>query len=189
MFVPHRKHTNGHPRPVKGIALFLYIQIMFVHHKKHVWASTPCYGGNFAFLYVDDVRTAQETHGLLRGRRAAPECIIVHLWWTHLRRECRHSRRLSDACPDVLNAVSSSGYVMQWRLNGKGHESSRLCTNPRCFPASCLGDQGKPRHPRAGYVVSCPTVEHGISRITFHIVSCWVSSLGRISYRFEQFRN
>jgi hypothetical protein len=34
---------------------------MFVPHKKQVWISTGCYRGSFTGLYVDDVRTAQET--------------------------------------------------------------------------------------------------------------------------------
>jgi hypothetical protein len=27
-----------------------------------VWASTTCYGDSFTILYVDEVRTSQETH-------------------------------------------------------------------------------------------------------------------------------
>jgi hypothetical protein len=50
--------------------MFLYV-IMSVSHRKHLWASTACYGDNFTLLYVD-VRTSQETpvnlHGLLRGK-------------------------------------------------------------------------------------------------------------------------
>jgi hypothetical protein len=39
-------------------------------HLTTLWASTVCYGDNFTFVYVDDVRTSQETpmsslHGLL----------------------------------------------------------------------------------------------------------------------------
>jgi hypothetical protein len=54
-----------------GIALLFYMQTMFVPHRKHLWASTACYGHSFTLLYVDDVRTSQETpmglHGLLWG--------------------------------------------------------------------------------------------------------------------------
>jgi hypothetical protein len=42
---------------------------MFVPRRKHLRASTACYRDGFTFLYVDDVRTSQETHGLLRGQR------------------------------------------------------------------------------------------------------------------------
>jgi hypothetical protein len=35
--------------------------MMLVPHSKHLWASTPCYGDSFTLLYVDDVRTSQET--------------------------------------------------------------------------------------------------------------------------------
>jgi hypothetical protein len=57
-------------RPVTGIAL-LFMCMLFVPHRKHVRVSTACYRDSFTFLYVDDVRTSQETrtglHGLLRG--------------------------------------------------------------------------------------------------------------------------
>jgi hypothetical protein len=35
---------------------------MFVPHRKHLWTSTACYGDSFTYVYVDDVRTSQETH-------------------------------------------------------------------------------------------------------------------------------
>jgi hypothetical protein len=35
--------------------------MMFVPHRKHLWASTACLGYGFTFLYVDDVRTSQGT--------------------------------------------------------------------------------------------------------------------------------
>jgi hypothetical protein len=34
---------------------------MFVPHRKHIWATTVCYGDSFTLLYVDDIRTSQET--------------------------------------------------------------------------------------------------------------------------------
>jgi hypothetical protein len=40
---------------------------MLVPHRKHPWAFTACYGDSFVILYVDDVRTSQETtYGTLR---------------------------------------------------------------------------------------------------------------------------
>jgi hypothetical protein len=41
---------------------------MFIPHRKLLRASTACYGDRYTFLYVDDVRTSQETH--LRGSTA-----------------------------------------------------------------------------------------------------------------------
>jgi hypothetical protein len=38
---------------------------MFVPHRKHPYASTACYGDSFTFLYVDDVRTSQETQAFI----------------------------------------------------------------------------------------------------------------------------
>jgi hypothetical protein len=62
MFVPHRKHIYGPPRPVAGIALLFLVYDVRTPQKTHVWASTACYGDSCAFLYGDDVRTSQETH-------------------------------------------------------------------------------------------------------------------------------
>jgi hypothetical protein len=50
------------PRSVTEIALPSYMYMMLVPHKKHLWASTACYGDSFTFLYVDHVRTSHETH-------------------------------------------------------------------------------------------------------------------------------
>jgi hypothetical protein len=37
--VPHRKHTYGPPRPVRGISLLFYMQMMFVLHRKYTYGS------------------------------------------------------------------------------------------------------------------------------------------------------
>jgi hypothetical protein len=34
----------------------------YVPHSLYLWASTACYGDNFTILYVNNGRTAQETH-------------------------------------------------------------------------------------------------------------------------------
>jgi hypothetical protein len=60
MFVPHRQHTYGPPRPVMWIALrFLYIHD--VRTSQETQASMTCCGDRFTFVYVDDVRNSQET--------------------------------------------------------------------------------------------------------------------------------
>jgi hypothetical protein len=98
MFLPHRKHTYGPPRPVTEIALVIYTYMLFLPHRKHTYgpsrpvtriarylyvddvptsqethlrASTACYRGSFSYLYVDDVPTPQETH--LRASTACYE--------------------------------------------------------------------------------------------------------------------
>jgi hypothetical protein len=38
MIVSHRKHTYRPPRPVTGIVLLLYMQMMFEPHRKHTYA-------------------------------------------------------------------------------------------------------------------------------------------------------
>jgi hypothetical protein len=47
IFVPHRKHTYGPPRPVAEIALLSYMSMMFVPHRKDIWASMACYGNSY----------------------------------------------------------------------------------------------------------------------------------------------
>jgi hypothetical protein len=52
------------PRPVIGIALafFIYVDDIRTSQETHLWASRTCYRNSFTFLYVNDVRTSQETH-------------------------------------------------------------------------------------------------------------------------------
>jgi inner membrane protein involved in colicin E2 resistance len=57
------KETSTLPWPVTGIALLLYMYMMFIPHRKH-YTSMPCYGDSFASVYVYDVRTSQETSTL-----------------------------------------------------------------------------------------------------------------------------
>jgi hypothetical protein len=58
MFVPHREDNSS--RPVTGIALlFLYVDDVRTSQETRLWASTACYEGSFTFLYVDDVRPSQ----------------------------------------------------------------------------------------------------------------------------------
>jgi hypothetical protein len=62
-FVHHRKHTYGLPRPVMWIALLFYMQMTFVRHRKHAYGPPrPITGIALLLLYVDDVRTSLETH-------------------------------------------------------------------------------------------------------------------------------
>jgi hypothetical protein len=57
MFVPHREHTYGLPRPVTGIASILYIDDVRTSQDTNQWASTASYENIFRFFYyVDDVR-------------------------------------------------------------------------------------------------------------------------------------
>jgi hypothetical protein len=59
MFVPHRRHTS--PLSVTGISLLFSMKMMFVPHRRH---TSPLFvtGDIFTVLYLDDVRTSQETH-------------------------------------------------------------------------------------------------------------------------------
>jgi hypothetical protein len=62
VFVPHREHTHGSPRAVTGIVLILCVYGVRTSKKTHLRASTASNGDGFTVLYVDDVRTSQETH-------------------------------------------------------------------------------------------------------------------------------
>jgi hypothetical protein len=66
MSVPHRKHAYGPPLPVTGSPFLFYTYIMFLPHRKHLWAFTAGYSDSFALLDVDDVRTSQETRNVER---------------------------------------------------------------------------------------------------------------------------
>jgi hypothetical protein len=62
MLVNCRKHPYGPPSPVTGIALFLYVDDVRTSQETHLWASTPLRGDNLTFLYVYDIHASQEAH-------------------------------------------------------------------------------------------------------------------------------
>jgi hypothetical protein len=59
-----QEHTYGLLQFGTGIALCLYMQMIFVSGRKqtYLWASAACCGDIFRFLYADDARTSQDTH-------------------------------------------------------------------------------------------------------------------------------
>jgi hypothetical protein len=89
MFVPHRRHPYGTPRPVNETTLLslyvydvltsqephlcdstaryrdrftvLYVDYVLSSQETQPWDSTACYRDNFTVLYVNDVRTSHET--------------------------------------------------------------------------------------------------------------------------------
>jgi hypothetical protein len=71
MFVPHRAHTYGPPRPITGIALFfIYVDNVGTSQDTQVRLPTAYYWDSFTILYADDVITSEKTfmgpHSLLR---------------------------------------------------------------------------------------------------------------------------
>jgi hypothetical protein len=61
VFVPHRKHTYIPPRSVKGIDYFLYVDDIRTSQQTHLLASKTCYGDSLIFSYEDVDLTSQET--------------------------------------------------------------------------------------------------------------------------------
>jgi hypothetical protein len=57
MFVPHRRQAST----VFYGKNFTLLYVDDVRTSQETQASTVCYGENFTLLYVDDVRTSQET--------------------------------------------------------------------------------------------------------------------------------
>jgi hypothetical protein len=60
IFVPHRKQ-DGPPRSVTGIDLLSYMLVMFVPHWKHAYGPPRSVTEMAIILYVNIVRTSQET--------------------------------------------------------------------------------------------------------------------------------
>jgi hypothetical protein len=53
MFVPHRKHICGPPRPVTGIvSLSSYVDDARISQETHIWTSTACYGDSLTFTQL-----------------------------------------------------------------------------------------------------------------------------------------
>jgi hypothetical protein len=51
----------GHYGLLRGQLYFLYVDDVRTSQETRLWASMACYGYEFTFLYVDDFRTSQET--------------------------------------------------------------------------------------------------------------------------------
>jgi hypothetical protein len=58
IFVPHKKHLWASTTCYENSFTFTYVDNVRTSHKTHVWTSTDCYKNNFTFIYVDDIRTA-----------------------------------------------------------------------------------------------------------------------------------
>jgi hypothetical protein len=67
MFVPHRKHLWASTAPYGDSFAFVYVDDVRTSLETHLWNATACYGDRFALLYVDAVRTSQETPMELHG--------------------------------------------------------------------------------------------------------------------------
>jgi hypothetical protein len=63
MFLPRRKHAYGPPLSVTGTALHFYMYMTFVPHRRHILPRSVT--NSFHFLYLDGVRTPQETQTAL----------------------------------------------------------------------------------------------------------------------------
>jgi hypothetical protein len=59
--VPQPKHPHGTPRPVTGTSLFLYVDDVRTSQETRPCAVEARYGDRFDLLYVDDACTSQET--------------------------------------------------------------------------------------------------------------------------------
>jgi hypothetical protein len=69
MFVPPKIQTNRPLRPVMAIDLLFIFRCSYLSGNKPRRPPRPVYGDSFTFYYVEDVRTSKETidpQGLLR---------------------------------------------------------------------------------------------------------------------------
>jgi hypothetical protein len=62
MFVPHRKHTDGPPRPVTGDSFTLLCVDDVRTSQETTYAPQQTLTGMAFLVYIDGVRTSQETH-------------------------------------------------------------------------------------------------------------------------------
>jgi hypothetical protein len=56
------------PQSVTGTALLFYMLMMFVPHRRHI-SPQPLTWKALLFIYVDDIRTPQETHVSIESYR------------------------------------------------------------------------------------------------------------------------
>jgi hypothetical protein len=62
MFLPHRKHTWASTACSRAGLPFLYVDYDRTSQETHLWALFACYGDSFTFLYANDIRTSLETY-------------------------------------------------------------------------------------------------------------------------------
>jgi hypothetical protein len=90
--------------PVNGIALLFYMKMMSGPHRKHPWTLTACYEDILTFLYVDDVRTSQETH--LRDSTACDGDIVAILYVDNTRTSQEtHLWALTACYEDIITFI------------------------------------------------------------------------------------
>jgi hypothetical protein len=61
MVVPQKKHIRASTACYGNIFIFLYVDDVRTSHKTHICVSTACYKDRVTLLYVDDVHIPQET--------------------------------------------------------------------------------------------------------------------------------
>jgi hypothetical protein len=88
MFLTQRKHTYGPPRPVTWIDFIsLYVDYVRTSQETRLWASPAFYGNSFISLYVDDLRTSQERHLWASTASYGDNCTYVYIYYIHILRE------------------------------------------------------------------------------------------------------
>jgi hypothetical protein len=98
MVIPHRKHTYGTPRPVMDIVLLFYKQMMFLPHRKHLWASTARYG-NSSIFYRQGMFIPHSKHTCGPPRPVTEIALLLHFYFSvHMRNGARGSVVVKALC-------------------------------------------------------------------------------------------
>jgi hypothetical protein len=96
MFEPRRKHIRPSTACYGGSFTFVYVDDVRTLQETHLRPSTACHGDSFNFEYVDDVRTSQETH--LRPSAACYGGSFTFIYVYYVRTSQETHLRLSAAC-------------------------------------------------------------------------------------------
>jgi hypothetical protein len=103
---------------------FVYVDDVRTSEETHLWAFSACYGDTFTFLYVYDVRASQETH--LCDSTACYEDSFIF----YIRRRCSYHR--GNICMCLLYLLR--GYLYFFCVDDvRTSQESHLWVSTACY--------------------------------------------------------
>jgi hypothetical protein len=125
MFVPHRKHLRASTAGNGDSCTFLYVDDVRTSQETYIRTSTACYPKSFNSLYVDDVHSSQETY--LRTWKACYGVSCTFLYVDDVRTSQETHLQASTACYaksfTFLLFKASASYILR---TGKAQQSKSL---------------------------------------------------------------
>jgi uncharacterized protein YcgI (DUF1989 family) len=113
----------------------LFVDDVRTSQETHLWAFTACYGNSFTSLYMDDIRTSKETHlwASMDSYRESSTLLYVDDVRTSLK---THFRASTARCGDNFAFYCSGSF--QKRQNHKNNQSQCSKTSAASYMSAAL---------------------------------------------------